>query len=60
MHATLERLQPWPLRVTAVSLLVAVSALAWVPHVAFGLHDHVHMTSLATSLVFGALAQLPW
>jgi hypothetical protein len=43
-----------------VSLLVVVSALAWVPHMEFGLHTHVSLVSLAVSLGFDVLAALPW
>jgi hypothetical protein len=42
-----------------VSLLVAVSALPWVPRVAFGLHAHVPLASLTTSMGFYVLPLVP-
>jgi hypothetical protein len=43
-----------------VSLLVAMTALAWVPFVAFVLHTHVPLISLAAFVRLGTLALLPW
>jgi hypothetical protein len=40
-HTAFGCLHPWPLGITAVSLSVAVFALAQVPHAMFGLHAHV-------------------
>jgi hypothetical protein len=60
MYPAPGHLWPWSLRTTALSLLVTMSALARVPCMAFGLHAHVPLTSLATCLGFGALALLPW
>jgi hypothetical protein len=59
-HVALRCLWSLSLRTTTVLHPVAVSALAWVPHVAFGLHAHVPLISLATCKGFGTLALLPW
>jgi hypothetical protein len=60
VHGTPRHLLPRSLRNIAMPILVAVSTLAWVPHMVFELHAHMPLASLTARLGFLMLPLLPW